>query len=104
MNALAANEKPPGASSPYIWKPPSASSHISVTVDVDGGPVGPRQERVEHVRGRIERERVASRLGRNALHRTERVRVDHLDDSGIADRHVEVSPRRVEEDHVRDTT
>src|SRR5262245_31725472 len=62
--------------------------------------VARRQERADNVSGGIERQRMGAALGRHGLLTLQRRRAEHLDDTRLADRHVETMQRRVEEDDI----
>ena len=84
--------------SPRLLHAAAARSRI---VDVDHCPVGLRHERVQRVVLLIERGRVCSAFRRDDVDATQTFGIEDLDDSRVADGHVEMPPPRVEEDHVR---
>ena len=59
-----------------------------------------RQQRVYEVARGVERQGVGALLGHHGLDPAQRAGVEHLDETGIADRHIEPGKRGVEEDHV----
>src|SRR5262245_39400281 len=67
---------------------------------IDSGAMARRQERADDVSSGIERQGVGAGLRRHGLLAGQERRAEHLHDAGLADRHVETTQRRVEEDDV----
>ena len=80
----------------------SVRPSCSILVNVDSSAIGLRQESVDLISWRIKRNGMCTRLRRHGLQKFHRFSIDNLNHARIADSHIQVLERRVEENHVRD--
>src|SRR5881409_1707683 len=82
-------------------RPTSCRRSLAWLIPVHRRAMRVRQEGIHGVADRVEADRMRAAFRRDALKTSHRLGIEDVDDSGIADRDVEVSKRGVAEDDVR---